>query len=89
MDTIGKYARRIVSELSDLWSTHPRLSAHETSVHYAKRIDGADQAQGSPAGAAQTQDRGGKPTNDQRAALNTWEAEGGRSAAPAQAGANQ
>jgi hypothetical protein len=84
-NTIGQYARNTVRALSDLFGTHPHVSAHKISAHHGNRIDGAAQAQRSPAGAPQTHEHCGKPTHDQRAALNTWEDEGGRTAAPAKA----
>ena len=84
-NAIGENRRQIVSELSDLWSTTRFLSAHRIGAHHRYRVDGAEQAQRSPAGAPLTQEHSGKPTNDQLAALNTWEDEGGRVAAPAKA----
>jgi hypothetical protein len=84
-NTIGENARQIVSGLSDLWRTNPWLSANRIGAHHGYRIDGAKQAQRSPAGAPQTQEHREKPTNDQLAALNTWEDEGGRAAASAKA----
>lgn len=80
-NTVGKYARRVVTELSGLCRTH--RSAHKPGAHHGNRIDEAEQ--GSPAG-LQTQEYGGKPPTDQRAALNTWEGEGGSTAAFAHEG---
>lgn len=82
-NTLGQYARRTVRELSDL------LTVHKTSVHRDKRIDAAAQTKRFRAGAPQTHEHGGKPTHDQHAALNTWEDEGGRTAARAKDGAIQ
>lgn len=69
-NTIGKYTRQVLREFSDLWSMHPRLSAHKTSDHPGARIDEADQV------------HSGERMGAQRAALNTWEGEGGSTAAP-------
>jgi hypothetical protein len=82
---IGKNGRQIVTELRDLWSTRPWLSAHRIAAHHGYRIDGAEQAQRAPAVTPLAQDRRGKPRNDQLAALNTWEDEGGSTSAPAKA----
>jgi hypothetical protein len=67
----GENGRQIVRE----------LSAHRFVVHHGNRIDAAEQAQRSPA--PQPQEHSGKPTDDQFAALNTWEDEGGKTVAPA------
>ena len=82
---IGKSGRQIVTELRDLWSTSPWLSAHRIGAHPGYRIDGAEQAQRAPAVTPRAQDRSGKPRSDQLAALNTWEDEGGSTAAPVKA----
>jgi hypothetical protein len=79
LNTIGVYARRIVNELSAPWRTH--LGVHKSSTHHGNPMDAVRQAQDSPAEALPTQGPSGKPTNDQRAALNRWEGEGGKTAA--------
>ena len=68
------------------WNT---IRARKAGADNANRFYGAHQAQGSPAGAPQTHEHSGKPTNELRAALNAWEGEGGRTAAPAKAVAIQ
>ena len=83
-NTIGKHARG----LSALWSMRPRLRARKAGAYNANRIYGAHRAQGSPAGTPQAHEHSGKP-NELRAALNAWEDEGGRTAAPAKAAAIQ
>ena len=78
LNTIGICARQIVNELSDLWSTHP--SAHKSSAHHGNEMGTVEQVQDSLAEALPTPATSGKPTNDQRAALNRWEGEGGTTA---------
>ena len=75
----------ILSGLSKPWSTAPWRSAHRIGAHHGYRIDGAEQAQGFAAIEAENRVSGGSSTNRQCAALNTWEGEGGRIAAPVKA----
>lgn len=82
---IGKNGRQIVTELRDRSSTSPWLSAHKIGAHHGYRTDGAEQAQRTPAVTPLAQDRSGKLRGDQLAALNTWEDEGGSTAAPVKA----
>jgi len=78
LNTLGICARQIVNELSDLWRTH--LSAHESSAHHGNAMGAVEQVQDSPAEALPTPAPSGEPANDQRAALNRWEGEGGTTA---------
>lgn len=78
----GRNGRLIVSALSKRWSTAPWRSAHRIGADHGYRIDGAEHAQGSAAGEAENRESGGSSANRQLAALNTWEGEGGRIAAP-------
>jgi hypothetical protein len=81
----GRNGRLILSGLSKPWSTAPWRSAHRIGAHHGYRIDGAEHAQGSAAGEAENRESSGSSTNRQLAALNTWEGEGGRIAAPVKA----
>ena len=81
----ARNVRLILSRLSKPWSTAPWRSAHKIGAHHGYRIDGAEHAQGSAEGEAENQESSGSSTNRQPAALNTWEGEGGRIAAPVKA----
>ena len=72
---LNTIARQIVNELSVLWGAHKR------SARQGNPKGVAGQAQDSPAEVLPTQGPSGKPTNDQRAAVNRWEGEGGSTAA--------
>ncbi len=78
----GKNGRLVVRVLSRPWSTTPWRSAHRIGAHHGYRIDGAEHAQASAAGEAESRESSGSSTDRQLAALNTWEGEGGRIAAP-------
>lgn len=78
----GRNGRLILSGLSKPWSTAPWRSAHRIGAHHGYRIDGAEHAQASAAGEAENRESSGSSANRQLAALNTWEGEGGRVAAP-------
>ena len=75
LNTIAVCARQFVNELSERWSVH------KSSAHHGNPMGAARHAPDSPAEALPTPGPSGKPTNDQRAALNRWEGEGGRTAA--------
>lgn len=81
----GRSGRLILSGLSKRLSTAPWRSAHRIGADHGYRIDGAEHAQGSDAGEAENRESSGSSTSRQRAALNTWEGEGGRIAAPVKA----
>lgn len=78
----GRNGRLILSGLCKSWSTAPWQSAHRIGAHHGYRIDGAEHAQGSAAAEAESRESSGSSANRQLAALNTWEGEGGRIAAP-------
>lgn len=82
-----RIARVVLSGRSKRWSTGAWLSGHVTGAHHGCQIDAAEQAHDSSVAGAQDPDYLCERSNGQLAALNTWEDDGGRTAASKAAGA--